>query len=237
MVDIILILLFTFVLGSIVFFTYVISQDNEKREFQKADGTFMNDQRVQLEEDYYRANDKLVQSSISFDSISNPFKVYYNENLNDICLTNHVIDNSFFEKMGFCIPEMEVEKDYVTCLMPFHPHFDSIYNRIVKATKTAGFKCHRSDEEYKSGDIMRYTIELILKSQIVVGVLDGRNPNVFYEIGIAQSIGKTIILIVEQKTKSAVPFDLRQHRFIIYRSLNELEEKLLSALNFVRKND
>lgn len=222
--------LVSLVMVSCLFFK---SRDNEKREFIKADGTDIDDKRLQLEEDIYRANERLSNSSIGFDLYRN----LYNENLHDICLTNHVIDGTFYENMGFDIPQMEVEKDFVTCLMPFHPSFDKIYNRIIRATKMADFHCHRSDEVYKSGDIMRYTIELILKSQIVIGVLDGRNPNVFYEVGIAHSIGKTVILIAEEKAKSQVPFDLQQHRFIFYKSLNDLEDKLLSALMFVRNND
>ena len=84
---------------------------------------------------------------------------------------------------------------------------------------------------------MKYTIELILKAQIVIGVLDGRNPNVFYEIGIAHSVGKPVILIAAEHEKVKIPFDLQQHRFIFYNSLNDLEEKLKNALKFVRGDD
>jgi len=235
MVEFLNILSIVTALTSLAMISYLFFKNRriEKREFSKAEGTDFDDKRLQLEEDLYRANERLSTSSIGFDLCRN----LYNENLHDICLTNHVIDNSFYEDMGFDISHMEVEKDFVTCLMPFHPNFDKIYNRIIRATKVSDFNCHRSDDVYKSGDIMRYTIELILKSQIVIGVLDGRNPNVFYEVGIAHSIGKTVILVAEEKAKSQVPFDLQQHRFIFYKSLNDLEEKLLSALLFVRNND
>ena len=235
MVDFLNILSIVATLVSLAMISYLFfkSREREKKQFIKADGTNIDDKRLQLEEDLYRANERLVNSSIGFDLYRN----LYNENLHDICLTNHVIDGSFYENMGFDISQMEVEKDFVTCLMPFHPSFDKIYNRIVRATKMTDFNCHRSDEVYKSGDIMRYTIELILESQIIIGVLDGRNPNVFYEVGIAHSIGKTVILIVEEKAKSQVPFDLHQHRFIFYNSLNDLENKLSSALMYVRNND
>lgn len=215
---------------------YLKGRNKEKREFDKADGTDLDDKRLQLEEDLYRANDRLVESSQNYDIYQN-IDYRYNENFRDISLTNNVLDASFFEKMGFDIHQMNVEKNHITCLMPFHPSFDRIYNRIKKATRLTEFECHRSDEKFKSGDIMRYTIELILKSQIVIGVLDGRNPNVFYEVGIAHSVGKTVILIAEEKSKGQIPFDLQQHRFIFYKSLNDLEDKLISALNYVRDNE
>ncbi len=218
---------------AMVTYMYLKGRDKEDRDFIKAKGTELDDKRIQLEEDLYRANERLIESSVGF----NIYQNIYNENLHDISLTNNVIDTSFFGKMGLEVHHMKVENNFITCLMPFHPSFDRIYNRIVRATRQTEFICHRSDEEYKSGDIMRYTIELILKSQIVIGVLDGRNPNVFYEVGIAHSVGKTVILVAEEKNKSQIPFDLQQHRFIFYKSLNDLEEKLVLALKYVRNNE
>ena len=75
-----------------------------------------------------------------------------------------------------------------------------------------------------------------MKAQIVVAVLDGRNPNVYYEVGIAHSVGKPVILIAAENRKEEIPFDLKQHRFIFYNSMNDLQEKLTDALNYIRTN-
>ncbi|MBR1519704.1 MAG: hypothetical protein IJ635_00510 [Bacteroidaceae bacterium] len=209
-------------------------KEREKKVLvQKAIGTEMDAKRVQLEEDVYAANDRLVSSTIGFDVNKN----IYNEKLDDIYLSEHVVDDSFFREYGFQTENMTVKKDSIICLMPFHPKYNSLYNQIIRVAKSSDFLCQRSDDVYKPNGIMRYTLELILEAQIVIGVLDGRNPNVFYEIGIAHSIGKTVILIAAEKEKNIIPFDLNQHRFIFYKSLRELEEKLTDALKFLREND
>jgi hypothetical protein len=41
-----------------------------------------------------------------------------------------------------------------------------------------------------------------------------RNPNVFYELGLAHAIGKPAILVA--KTEEDIPFDLRHVRVIVY---------------------
>ena len=187
--------------------------------------------RILLEDDVYEATDKLV-SSIGFDEN----KLLYNEKVDDIKLSEHVVDDSFFKSLNFNINEMEVKENNVTCLMPFHPKYNKMYRRIQWACVDADFVCKRSDDVYKPGDILQYTIELILKSQIIIGVLDGRNPNVFYELGIAHSIGKTVILISDEKAKKDIPFDLLSNRFIFYKSLDDLESKLNLALKSVRND-
>jgi hypothetical protein len=57
-------------------------------------------------------------------------------------------------------------------------------------------------------------VSSICKSSVVVCDLTGKNANVFYEAGIAHSLGKDVIL----NTQSAddVPFDLRRLRYIPY---------------------
>ena len=55
---------------------------------------------------------------------------------------------------------------------------------------------------------------MICKSSVVVCDLTGKNANVFYEAGIAHSLGKDVILITQ--SADDVPFDLRHLRYIPY---------------------
>lgn len=208
------------------------SRNSESREFNKVEGSEITGRREELETDMYALNNRIAHSSYGY-SIN---KNIYNEDLSDVSLCWNVKDDSFFESQGFDVNLMTIEPDAVTCLMPFHKEFDRIYNRIIRAAKDCQFTCQRSDDVYKEGNIMKYTIELILKAQIVVAVLDGRNPNVYYEVGIAHSVGKPVILIAAENRKEEIPFDLKQHRFIFYNSLNDLQEKLTDALNYIRTN-
>ena len=56
----------------------------------------------------------------------------------------------------------------------------------------------------------------------------GRNPNVFYELGIAHTLGKPVVLMTQNMDD--VPFDLQQFRVIVYeftpRGMKALEMQL-----------
>ena len=229
---IILIAVVSLVTLSIVWYGFLVNRERVKREFDKDNRIEIIGQREQLESDLYSLNNRISHSFFAY-SIN---KNIYNEDLSDVALSWEVKNNSFFESQGFNVDKMTIAQDAITCLMPFHKNFDSTYNRIVRAATENGFTCKRSDYEFKEGNIMKYTIELILKAQIVVAVLDGRNPNVYYEVGIAHSIGKPVILIAEENGKADVPFDLTHHRFIFYQSKNDLQEKLSKALYYIRNN-
>ena len=61
---------------------------------------------------------------------------------------------------------------------------------------------------------MHDIIELICTSKVVICDLSGKNPNVFYEAGIAHTLGKEVMLITQNMED--VPFDLRALRCITY---------------------
>ena len=48
----------------------------------------------------------------------------------------------------------------------------------------------------------------------MVADFTGKNPNVFYEVGIAHTLGKTVIPITQ--SINDVPSDLRHHRALVY---------------------
>ena len=72
----------------------------------------------------------------------------------------------------------------------------------------------------------------IFLAYCIIADCTGRNPNVFYEMGIAHTIGKRIILITQDEED--VPFDIRAIRFIKYeftpRGMKQLERKLTATL-------
>ena len=156
----------------------------------------------------------------------------------DLKLTTVVSDNSFFENHGISLKDYVVEPGYVACLMPFVSSFNAKYETIKLACEDAGMHCHRSDEEFVLGDILKYTLEMILKSQIIIAVLDGRNANVYYEMGIAQSIGKPVIMIADASNMREIPFDVQSNRMIFYKKHQQLRTMLsLVLINNISKKD
>jgi len=69
---------------------------------------------------------------------------------------------------------------------------------------------------------------------VILADLTKHNPNVFYEMGLAHALGKTIIMI-KQKDSVAVPFDVSRHKYFEYdlQKLGELETWLGKAFRSV----
>lgn len=111
-------------------------------------------------------------------------------------------------------PELQA---FCFVLMPFSPRkLTDIYERYVKQPieSQLGLKCIRADNIDRSTEIMKDIWDSINHATIVVAELTDRNPNVFYEMGMAHVVGKPVILIAQ--TIEHVPFDLRGVRVIIY---------------------
>lgn len=67
-------------------------------------------------------------------------------------------------------------------------------------------------------------LSLIWRARAVVSDLTGKNANVFYETGIAHTIGRDVILT--SQAMDDVPFDLRSIRTLKYLSNREGLEQL-----------
>ena len=73
----------------------------------------------------------------------------------------------------------------------------------------------------------------INNSRFLVAELSSRNPNVMYELGIAHTLGKEVILICQAHSED-VPFDFRHMRYFRYeytpRGCATLEENLKKSI-------
>lgn len=104
-----------------------------------------------------------------------------------------------------------------TCfvMMPFGEWFDLYYQEIyVPAIKEAGFEPVRGDELFNTGSVVEQIWEQIEKAKLLLADLSGKNPNVFYELGLAHAARKPVVFAAAQLED--VPFDLRHLRVIIY---------------------
>jgi len=100
-------------------------------------------------------------------------------------------------------------------MMPFGDWFDRYYAEIyVPAIKEAGFEPVRADGLFSTGSVMEQIWDQIGKSTILLADLTGKNPNVFYELGLSHAARKPVVFTAENVED--VPFDLRHLRVIIY---------------------
>ena len=129
----------------------------------------------------------------------------------------------------FDIPEHEgIEPTLVSAMMPFEASFDSVHTNIKQASENVNLRCRRADDIWENPAIIQDVVSLIDKSRIVVCDCTGRNPNVFYEAGIAHTLGREVILITQNEYD--IPFDLRHLRFIKYLNNSEGRKALTEAL-------
>jgi len=122
--------------------------------------------------------------------------------------------------------------------MPFDQTLNKVYKAIKEASKLAGFESLRADDIFQHGVIMDQIYENIQKSDCVVGVLTGKNPNVYYELGIAHGLSKPSIFLHPKSNLTDLPFDIRHNRVIPYEieQINTIVPLIQAHLGFVRNN-
>lgn len=133
-----------------------------------------------------------------------------------------------FSPIVFRVPETDVDYSLVSVMMPFTASFAPVYDAIKSGASSAGLACKRADDIWNDSTVIQDIFSLIFQSYIVVCDFTGKNPNVFYEAGIAHTLGKHVIPITQNADD--IPFDLRHHRFISYLSNSEGRSDLQARL-------
>lgn len=124
---------------------------------------------------------------------------------------------------------------YIFVIMSFQndTFLEDAYSSIKRAVSGVrkGLRCERVDEIQEDFEITDKVIECIQRGEVIIADLTGSRPNVYYEIGCARAIGKTLILTAREGEK--VHFDIRNINIIFYKNATELEGKLKSRLRTI----
>ena len=114
-------------------------------------------------------------------------------------------------------------------LMPFGAEWsDDLFAVYRNAVESAGFVAWRSDLEWGDHEIMQRIWEYINKARFVIADCTGRNPNVFYELGIAHTLGKRVFICTQSRTD--IPFDIQHITSYVYSPYPNGIAKLQDAL-------
>jgi len=226
----ILIVLVAFLIVTIVMILLKNLRDSRYDEFKNK--ILMDDIRKSIESQIYSVNEKLLKNEEKWREMNHLLirKEYlnYDSDLNLNSYNENIKINNFLKSNGINNEDLLVDKNLVFVLTPFHPDFDIDFNIIKTTCLDVGLKCLRGDEKYFSNEIFSEMLKYILKANLIIANINGRNPNVMYELGIAQSLDKPVILISKQPED--IPIDIRSKRFLIYRSYSELQDELKSEL-------
>jgi hypothetical protein len=93
-------------------------------------------------------------------------------------------------------------------------HMDIVFHCIIEPALSDRYEVIRGDYITRPGRITEQFIEDILENDLIVCVLTGNNPNVYYELAIAESAARPIIVLRHRGDE--VPFDVKDVRFIEY---------------------
>lgn len=109
----------------------------------------------------------------------------------------------------------KTDSTFCFALMPFQDSFFRLYeDGILPAANAAGLRCKHAGEIFDNREIIEDVWESICTARLIVADVTGRNPNVFYELGICHTLGKEVIVLTQNRDD--VPFDIRHRRFLDY---------------------
>lgn len=182
------------------------------------------------EQKLYEMNEKLVADKERWIEANHLILSGNNNSINEKSLSNKYTNSSnFLIKHGLHEDDLKVERLEVFVLTSFISDERKIYDEIKKTCELSGLNCSRSDEEFIETDILSHILRKIAKARIIIANIDGRNSNVFYELGIAHALDKPTIMISREKEN--VPFDLQSKNIIFYKTESDLKIKLAQELN------
>lgn len=100
-------------------------------------------------------------------------------------------------------------------------------------TSEVRFNIIREVDRSQGGSITSAIVRSLVKADVVVADVTGRNPNVFLELGIRYAIrNKVTVLLAQDNTQ--IPFDIKGYRYIKYNKFKPAEARQRIA-NFVRE--
>ncbi|MFZ5857301.1 MAG: response regulator [Chloroflexota bacterium] len=128
----------------------------------------------------------------------------------------------------------------VFVLMPFAEEYKTFYENVIKKTmERINISCKRADDLFGPRRIMQDIHKSIKDAHFILSDFSGRNPNVFFEVGISHALGKSVILL-SQKLDD-VPPKLRVIRCLVYENTlagaRKIAPNLEKAIQEIQAND
>lgn len=149
-----------------------------------------------------------------------------------------VVTTSEFKKLSKAASVSATDTCFV--MMPFAAPLGEYYSKIYEpAIEKAGLKAVRADDDiFGTGKIIDQIWSGITSAKVLIAELTSRNPNVYYELGLAHALKKPVVLVCSNEHD--VPFDLKHIRVIYYdmhdpfwgtKLIEKVAENILSAIS------
>jgi hypothetical protein len=113
---------------------------------------------------------------------------------------------------------LEIRVDYpeVFVVMPFKKKWsDDVFTQLYQlGIEDAGFAVSRGDSIVRVGELSTNVWRSIIRAGLIVADVSVQNPNVYYEIGLADALGKPIFLFTHDPT--TLPADFSGEHYYEY---------------------
>ena len=114
-------------------------------------------------------------------------------------------------------PKLPAGQATVRCfiVMPFSLEWsDDVHHTLSGACKSMAVHPVRGDDLFTPTDILVDIWHSLNDADFVIADITGRNPNVLYELGIAHTLAKPVLII--SRNAADIPIDLSTRRVILY---------------------
>ena len=117
----------------------------------------------------------------------------------------------------------------VFVLMPLETRLEEVYSRHMKKIADGlGLRMLRADELLSPGPFIQKVWDGICAAQLIIADCTEPNANVFYEIGIAQTVGRKVLLIT--RSDEDIPSDMEHFDCIHHKEDPDGVEELIGKL-------
>lgn len=96
---------------------------------------------------------------------------------------------------------------------PERQRADDVHDGIVApVAEQFGMPVRRADRDPTPGQVTTQIVRALLEARIVVADLTGRNPNVYYELGVAHAFQRPVVVVVDKS--SSLSFDTQNEKVV-----------------------
>jgi FimV-like protein len=207
--------------------TRLAESSKQLEEFKQAESRRMDQFRAHLEHQLRELNERFASTNLRWNEL-NHLVVSGQLEQDSPRRTLRIAPSKFLRAHGIDPKEVKVQPDLVFVLTPFEKSMDGPFKAVVDIGQRLNLRVNRGDEYAPKGDIFPQLLGYIVQARVIVANISGRNPNVFYELGIAHALDKPVVLIAHKE--SEIPFDVQSKMVIFYRENEDLQAPLTEAL-------
>ena len=118
--------------------------------------------------------------------------------------------------------------------MSFAAKMNDLYDKsIAPAVRQAGYEPIRVDRKEHTNSIDDEIIGNIRKSRFMVADFTEQRPGVYFEAGMMNGLGRTVIWMCDKGELEKVHFDVRQRNFIDWSSVEDARKRLYDRIRAI----